>query len=42
MHDTPSQTHWHEPKAGENAGKVKFGRPKGPYDRGLFLACVAA
>jgi quercetin dioxygenase-like cupin family protein len=33
MHDTPSQTHWHEPKAGENAGKGKFGRPMGPYDR---------
>ena len=33
MHDTTSQTHWHEPKAGENAGKGKFGRPKGPYDR---------
>src|SRR5215813_4918329 len=33
MHDATSQTHWHEPKAGENAGKGRFGRPKGPYDR---------
>ena len=33
MHDTVSGTHWHEPKTGENAGKGKFGRPKGPYDR---------
>ena len=32
-HDAASQTHWHEPKAGENAGHGKFGRPAGPYDR---------
>ena len=32
MHDTPSQTHWHEPKAGQNAGFGKFKRPLMPYD----------
>ena len=26
-------THWHEPKAGENAGHGKFKRPAMPYDR---------
>jgi quercetin dioxygenase-like cupin family protein len=30
-HDAPS--HWHEPKAGENAGFGKFKRPPMPYDR---------
>ena len=25
--------HWHEPKAGESAGKGKFTRPPMPYDR---------
>ncbi|MDB5509345.1 MAG: Cupin protein [Hyphomicrobiales bacterium] len=30
-HDAPS--HWHEPKAGENAGLGKFARPKMPYDK---------
>jgi quercetin dioxygenase-like cupin family protein len=33
MHDTPTQTHWHEPKAGENAGFGTFKRPQMPYDR---------
>jgi len=33
VHDTPSGTHWHEPKAGENAGLGTFKRPKLPYDR---------
>jgi quercetin dioxygenase-like cupin family protein len=32
MHDTPDQTHWHEPKAGENAGFGKFLRKPMPYD----------
>ena len=32
-HDAATQTHWHEPKAGENAGHGKFGRPEGPYDK---------
>jgi quercetin dioxygenase-like cupin family protein len=27
------RTHWHEPKAGENAGFGKFKRPAMPYDR---------
>jgi quercetin dioxygenase-like cupin family protein len=36
MHDTPDQTHWHEPKAGENAGLGSFKRPQMPYDR--FMA----
>ena len=31
-HDETS-THWHEPKAGENAGFGKFKRPAMPYDR---------
>jgi quercetin dioxygenase-like cupin family protein len=31
-HDVGQQTHWHEPKAGENAGYGKFGRPAMPYD----------
>jgi quercetin dioxygenase-like cupin family protein len=30
-HDAP--THWHEPKAGENAGLGRFNRPAMPYDR---------
>ena len=34
-HDASSQEHWHEPKAGENAGLGKFGRPAMPYD--LFM-----
>ena len=33
MHDTPDQAHWHEPKAGENAGFGKFKRKPMPYDR---------
>jgi quercetin dioxygenase-like cupin family protein len=33
MHDTPDQVHWHEPKAGENAGLGVFKRPLMPYDR---------
>src|ERR1051325_8801254 len=33
MHDTPDQVHWHEPKAGENAGLGTFKRPQMPYDR---------
>jgi quercetin dioxygenase-like cupin family protein len=33
MHDTPSQTHWHEPEAGQNAGLGTFKRPQMPYDR---------
>ena len=33
MHDTPDGTHWHEPKAGENAGFGKFKRQPLPYDR---------
>jgi quercetin dioxygenase-like cupin family protein len=32
MHDTPDQVHWHEPKAGENAGYGKFQRKPMPYD----------
>src|SRR5688572_30104620 len=32
MHDTPDQEHWHEPKAGENAGLGKFLRKPMPYD----------
>src|SRR5439155_22695956 len=32
MHDTPDQVHWHEPKAGENAGYGKFLRKPMPYD----------
>jgi len=32
MHDTPDQTHWHEPRAGENAGFGKFLRKPMPYD----------
>ena len=32
MHDTPRGTHWHEPKAGENAGFGKFLRKPMPYD----------
>ena len=35
MHDTPSETHWHEPKAGENAGYGNFKRKPLPYD--LFM-----
>ena len=31
MHDT-TDTHWHEPKAGENAGFGKFLRKPMPYD----------
>jgi quercetin dioxygenase-like cupin family protein len=33
MHDTPVQTHWHEPEAGQNAGFGTFTRPQMPYDR---------
>ena len=33
MHDTPHHSHWHEPKAGENAGLGKFLRAAMPYDR---------
>src|SRR3984885_8940873 len=33
MHDTPDQSHWHEPKAGENAGFGTFKRAPMPYDR---------
>ena len=33
MHDSTDQSHWHEPKAGENAGTGTFSRPKLPYDR---------
>jgi quercetin dioxygenase-like cupin family protein len=33
MHDEPDQVHWHEPKAGENAGFGRFKRPPMPYDR---------
>jgi quercetin dioxygenase-like cupin family protein len=32
-HDANDMTHWHEPKAGENAGFGDFSRPKMPYDR---------
>src|SRR3954453_13116439 len=35
MHDTPDQpdrSHWHEPKAGENAGLGKFLHRPMPYD----------
>jgi len=32
MHDTSEQVHWHEPKAGENAGFGKFQRKPMPYD----------
>ena len=32
MHDTTNETHWHEPKAGENAGFGKFLRKPMPYD----------
>ena len=32
MHDK-TQVHWHEPKAGENAGFGTFNRPLMPYDR---------
>jgi quercetin dioxygenase-like cupin family protein len=32
MHDTPDQVHWHEPKAGQNAGYGKFQRKPMPYD----------
>jgi len=33
MHDKTNMTHWHEPKAGQNAGHGKFGRPAMPYDK---------
>ncbi len=33
MHDKTEQVHWHEPKAGENAGLGNFKRPQMPYDR---------
>src|SRR5258706_3191738 len=33
MHETVKDAHWHEPKAGENAGFGAFKRPKLPYDR---------
>ncbi len=32
-HDSESVVHWHEPKAGENAGFGKFERAKSNYDR---------
>jgi quercetin dioxygenase-like cupin family protein len=32
MHDTTDQVHWHEPKAGENAGFGSFKRKPLPYD----------
>ncbi|MEA2977546.1 MAG: hypothetical protein QOF19_3066 [Alphaproteobacteria bacterium] len=32
MHDTTDRSHWHEPKAGENAGLGKFLRKPMPYD----------
>lgn len=32
-HDEAEGVHWHEPKAGENAGFGKFGRPAMPYDK---------
>jgi mannose-6-phosphate isomerase-like protein (cupin superfamily) len=35
MHDTPDHAHWHEPKAGENAGFGTFKRKPMPYD--LFM-----
>ena len=35
MHDTPNETHWHEPKAGEKAGYGRFKRKPLPYD--LFM-----
>ncbi|HWG04735.1 MAG TPA: hypothetical protein VG271_06960 [Beijerinckiaceae bacterium] len=34
-HDEPTQKHWHEPKAGENAGYGQFKRKPLPYD--LFM-----
>ena len=33
MHDATSDKHWHEPKAGKNAGFGDFKRPQMPYDR---------
>ena len=33
MHHQPDQVHWHEPRAGENAGFGRFKRPPMPYDR---------
>ena len=33
MHDLTDQKHWHQPKAGENAGFGTFKRPQMPYDR---------
>jgi quercetin dioxygenase-like cupin family protein len=35
MHDITEQNHWHEPKAGENAGFGTFKRKAMPYD--LFM-----
>jgi quercetin dioxygenase-like cupin family protein len=32
-HDASEGKHWHEPKAGENAGTGTFSRPAMPYDR---------
>ncbi|MDB5650261.1 MAG: reactivating factor for ethanolamine ammonia lyase, partial [Hyphomicrobiales bacterium] len=32
-HDASEGSHWHEPKAGENAGFGNFSRPAMPYDR---------
>ena len=32
-HDAELAKHWHEPKAGENAGFGNFKRPAMPYDR---------
>jgi hypothetical protein len=42
MHDTPHQVHWHEPKAGENAGLGKFKRAPMPYDRFMEAEGVPA
>lgn len=38
-HEEPDQKHWHEPKAGENAGYGKFKRKPLPYD--LFMETEA-
>ena len=35
MHEIDEKVHWHEPKAGENAGLGKFQRKPMPYD--LFM-----
>ena len=33
IHEVTDQKHWHQPKAGENAGFGNFKRPQMPYDR---------